>query len=92
MKIQATEKTFAGLMATCPHCYLWAFPHTIQAHVPSFKNSELNEMFTVVKGALKVYVAEAKASGRTEISLYGQDLGTMFQTVKSEMLKRELIE
>lgn len=91
MKIQASSHTFAGLIATCPHCFFWAFPATIEAHMVQCNNKQLKEIYVTVYSEIQRYVVACKESG-DPISLYGQDLASLFKKAKIEMVSRKLLK
>lgn len=90
MQTRAVSYSFAGLIATCPHCFMWAFPGTIEAHVQNYSNDEVKELYGHLKQELNDYIAECREKGVTKISPYGQDLGRLFQRAKDEMIKRKM--
>jgi hypothetical protein len=90
MKLKEVDYTFAGLIMSCPHCYMWAFPSTIEVHMEKFSDLEIKEMYVSFSQEIKDYVAECKADKTTQISAYGQDLARLFRAAKSEMIKRKL--
>lgn len=92
MQIRKVSYSFAGLIATCPNCSMWAFPGTIEAHVEKYSNSEVKELYLQFKQELMDYVAECKTNGTTQISPYGKDLARLFKRAKDEMIKRKMLK
>lgn len=91
MRIQKASQTFAGLTIICPHCHSGMFPNTLRSHIPSFTSPQVRELYVKVKDELQVYVAQAKVSGETKASLYGNDLGILFKLARAEMMSRNLL-